>query len=388
MIKFITSKAAVNFNANDTGKVLFSVNEKVRFSVSDILVVDGYPDGACSDLLLSDVTATSIRLDWVNGSTNETGISIERSLNGVDFTEIHVTAAGVEFYVDEGLDSGVQYWYRVRAERSGYYSAYTDIEDATTESGIEAETTALVSRFDVAPSAALLALINTTIKGLKDDGVFAKINVGWLFGLHTPISSIQNIRRNDNNGTLFNSPTHTPKIGFTGDGATSYIALDFIPSQDAIEMQLGNESILFMSPQLGISDTRVIFGCQKTAAPISVFNLYYKVANFELMYLQSDGGTNNNINIGAGEYIGYIRSGTNVQGYKNGMASGSVDVVNQAALTPFQMTALCNSVNNTRSAFYDGSLALLVIGGGWTATDMANITARFKFFYDNIGSTF
>lgn len=85
------------------------------------------PDGSVSALTVTALDESSIKLDWTNGSTDETGISIERSLLGVLWTEIHVTAPGVATYTNTGLTSSTKYYYRVRAVKSGEYSNYSSI---------------------------------------------------------------------------------------------------------------------------------------------------------------------------------------------------------------------------------------------------------------------
>jgi len=75
------------------------------------------PDGDCSLLTAITYSATRINLAWTNGSTNESGISIERSLDGITFAEIIAVAAGTAVYANTGLDEATRYYYRVRAYR-------------------------------------------------------------------------------------------------------------------------------------------------------------------------------------------------------------------------------------------------------------------------------
>lgn len=85
------------------------------------------PNGAPSDLILTSLSSTSIRLDWTIGSTNHDGHSIERSTDGVNYTEIDTVTGATATFTDTGLTSGTYYYYRVRAYRGTAYSDYSNV---------------------------------------------------------------------------------------------------------------------------------------------------------------------------------------------------------------------------------------------------------------------
>ena len=80
---------------------------------------------APSNLTLS-TTKKKVRLSWVDNSSNETGFKIERSTDGVNFAQIATVAANVVTYQNNGLSSGVRYYYRVRATNGTGDSAYSN----------------------------------------------------------------------------------------------------------------------------------------------------------------------------------------------------------------------------------------------------------------------
>lgn len=90
------------------------------------------PNGDCTLLTAITYSTTRINLAWTNGSTNEDGISIERSLDGVTFAEITTVAAGTSVYADTPLTEATRYYYRVRAFRGTLYSNYSNTADDTT----------------------------------------------------------------------------------------------------------------------------------------------------------------------------------------------------------------------------------------------------------------
>jgi len=81
--------------------------------------------------LTIEVLDESLDLTWVNGSTNEEGITVERSSDGVNFAAIHTTAAGVTTYSDATAVPETEYSYRVRAFIGTSVSNYSNAVQAT-----------------------------------------------------------------------------------------------------------------------------------------------------------------------------------------------------------------------------------------------------------------
>ena len=90
------------------------------------------PLSAPSGLQAAAITGSQINLTWIDTVSNETGFKIERSTNGTVFSQIGAVAANVNLYVDTGLSSATQYWYRVRATNASGDSYFTAVAKATT----------------------------------------------------------------------------------------------------------------------------------------------------------------------------------------------------------------------------------------------------------------
>jgi hypothetical protein len=78
-------------------------------------------------------SATQVQLAWTDGDNTDTGIKVERSTDGTNFTQITVTAAHAAAYTDTGLAAGTRYYYRVRATNAAGDSAYSNVANATTQ---------------------------------------------------------------------------------------------------------------------------------------------------------------------------------------------------------------------------------------------------------------
>lgn len=90
---------------------------------------------APSGLEASILTNTSIELEWLDNSNNESGFSVERRL-GADgkWVQIATLPRNSTEYTDKSLSANVQYFYRVKVFDDVYYntSAYSEEIDVTT----------------------------------------------------------------------------------------------------------------------------------------------------------------------------------------------------------------------------------------------------------------
>jgi surface protein len=91
------------------------------------------PPTAPSSLTATAVSSSRIDLAWTNNALLYDGTKIERSTDGVNFTEITDVASGVTTYASTGLSASTQYYYRVRAYKGALNSAYSNTANATTQ---------------------------------------------------------------------------------------------------------------------------------------------------------------------------------------------------------------------------------------------------------------
>jgi len=69
-------------------------------------------------------TARSIRISWTDNSNNETGFTIQRSVNGGAFTLLVVTAANATSFTDVSVSTGNTYAYRIASTNGAGSSAF------------------------------------------------------------------------------------------------------------------------------------------------------------------------------------------------------------------------------------------------------------------------
>jgi hypothetical protein len=87
---------------------------------------------APTNLAATAASTSQINLAWQNNANNQSGFKIERSTDGVTFTQIASVGATVFAYSDTGRTAGTKYYYRVRATNSVGDSDYSNIASATT----------------------------------------------------------------------------------------------------------------------------------------------------------------------------------------------------------------------------------------------------------------
>jgi len=90
------------------------------------------PPAAPSNVSAAATACDQINLSWVDNSTNEDGFKIERSEDGVSFTQIAINGANENTYTETGLSENTAYWYRIRAYNQSGTSDYSNVDNDTT----------------------------------------------------------------------------------------------------------------------------------------------------------------------------------------------------------------------------------------------------------------
>lgn len=116
-----------------TYKEILGKNEAIRLTLEKLAdgIVISTVD-APTNLAATLDEECDIILTWTNNEDGD-AVSIERSEDGINYTVIHQTAAGVSTYTDTYLEELTRYWYRIRAIHYSNYSSYAAIDDAVTD---------------------------------------------------------------------------------------------------------------------------------------------------------------------------------------------------------------------------------------------------------------
>lgn len=109
---------------------LYGLNGTTASDLSNVVTATLAPVAPAS-LSATVVSATQIRLNWTDVS-GETGFRVERSLDGVNFTQIATVGTGVLTYSDATLNQNTTYIYRVRSSNAGGVSGPSPVASAKT----------------------------------------------------------------------------------------------------------------------------------------------------------------------------------------------------------------------------------------------------------------
>lgn len=83
--------------------------------IVDPSILEATPPAVPSNVSIGEVTSNSAQVSWSDNSDNEQGFKVERSSNGVNFSQVATVGTGTTSYLDTSLSNNTRYWYRVAA---------------------------------------------------------------------------------------------------------------------------------------------------------------------------------------------------------------------------------------------------------------------------------
>jgi len=93
---------------------------------------------------------------------------------------------------------------------------------------MQVETSAYFARFSSAPSETYRNALNQAIFRWKQAGLYSLLQDLWLFVAGTQADSLRNLISASRDATINGSPTFTANRGFSGLGASNYVAMPFL----------------------------------------------------------------------------------------------------------------------------------------------------------------
>ncbi|HET6251483.1 MAG TPA: NPCBM/NEW2 domain-containing protein [Tepidisphaeraceae bacterium] len=134
---------AVSINVNVTGVQVLTlianngIANNINYDHADwagakLLSSGLLPPTAPSGLSAVATLPTQVNLAWTNNGLTATGTLIQRSTDGVNFTQIASVGATVSSYADTTAAGGTAYTYRIAATNANGSSAFTPVATATT----------------------------------------------------------------------------------------------------------------------------------------------------------------------------------------------------------------------------------------------------------------
>jgi hypothetical protein len=125
-------------------------------------------------------------------------------------------------------------------------------------SGFEPEADTLFAAMTSQPDATRKALINGLIAGLKADGIWSQLDLFYITAAHDAQAALLNWK---SPGTFdliaVNSPGFTVDRGYTGDGASSRLRTQYIPSTHAVNLTQNSASAWVWSRTAAAASTTI-----------------------------------------------------------------------------------------------------------------------------------
>lgn len=111
------------------------------------------------------------------------------------------------------------------------------------------------------PSSAQKTKQNTLIQSLKDAGIWDLLDVFYVFATDgsSDFATLNWKSPSSNQCSKVNSPTFTSNLGFSGNGTSSYLNTNWIPSTNGVKYQLNNSSY-FTSVGVNIQSNSATIG--------------------------------------------------------------------------------------------------------------------------------
>ncbi len=104
------------------------------YSYSTVITVSLKKPEVPSNIAVTALSSSEIRIDWSDNSGTEMGFAVERKKNGSEFVEIVKLPSNTISYIDKGLNPNQQYFYRIRSYNENGYSSYSSSKSASTKS--------------------------------------------------------------------------------------------------------------------------------------------------------------------------------------------------------------------------------------------------------------
>jgi hypothetical protein len=254
--------------------------------------------------------------------------------------------------------------------------------------------TAIVAGFDSATNAWAAAvaatgsavsyprklLVDTLIKGLKTDGIWAKLDRLWIFAVENQKSALIDLVANTT-ATPVNSPTFTADRGYAGDGSSSYLNSNFNASTSGVQWTLNSAHIAAWDNTSRANSPIVISGAYDGSAVSDLMPWY---GGGVVTRINGGGLTGLTNGTSQGFFVGQRTSTSVVEGYRNNALCGSfADGSNHIINLPFFICA-----RNDGGGFSSGmadQVSMVSYGASFTGTEITNYYNRLRTYMTAVG---
>jgi methionine-rich copper-binding protein CopC len=252
----------------------------------------------------------------------------------------------------------------------------------TTTSGTSSEAQQFFDRI-TDPGATRKGYLETLIDGLVTDGIWTKLDALWMFAQDISGNALINLKSASFNATLVNAPTFTADQGYAGNGSSSYVRSNFVPSTAG-----GNYTQNSASGGIYIRTSR--------ATSNAYCDMGHRSGNrFTIIPRWSDGHNYSTVNAGAesdltaanaqGFHALSRTSNTEFLGYRNGTLVDT-ETSGSAALSTIEIFICAGNNAGSAADFSTDQIAAAFLGGGLDGTEVGNLSSRINAYMTSLGT--
>lgn len=246
---------------------------------------------------------------------------------------------------------------------------------------------AVIAAMPTTPNAARQKLIQTLVKGLLDDGIWAMLDILYLTAADASLNSLINwINPGTHDLTVVNlvAGQFTIDRGWTGNGVNGYLDTNYNPSTDGINFTLNDASIGAYC-RLNIQEDTVIIGCQAGGPGAYIYPRDSTYVGNSILSKLNDSSLGSVPNLDSkGFYIISRDVAAHKDIYKNTIKTEHIEVSTTIPNQNIYILGLNNG--GALQEISTNQIAEAHAGGGMTQTNVNNFTDRLETFMDAIGA--
>ena len=280
--------------------------------------------------------------------------------------------------VPSGAEIDVQVAYGVGDGRVSDWSA-TETVETTGGVSYDSATTAYVAAMTVKPTATRKTLLDQLVRGLKNDGIWSKLDALYVMASHDAQAARINVLNPAEVLAAVSSPTFTTDKGYNGDGSSSYLT-DAVDLSARAKFQQ-NDASMFVWVNAGATSNNALVGTFGGAPGAYIVPARASTAVMRSRLndaTSSDSGATITTPVGLST-ISRAASGTYTQ-YRGNSALATISVASTAEpAEPF-------CVGRSGGAYNPSRVAVTGFGAALTATEVTLLHTRLNDYLGAIGA--
>jgi len=264
---------------------------------------------------------------------------------------------------------------------TGAYSMELDVTSLSTTYG--STYTTVYNAMTNKPTTDIAAAQNTMVESLVDGGVWAKLDVFYLFAQYSNDDSealINWVNPGTNDASAVSSPSWTSLEGYTGDGVADYINTNFVPSTEGVNYATNDASAfmyirnnvaedMFDMSVIGSGDNKLICRARGSADQI-----FYGLN-------QTSGNTQTNADSRGLFY--YERTASNsTEGFRNNVSLGT-DATASSGRPNLAVYVLAQNNNGSPGSYSTHQISIAGLGGSLTSGQRLTLMNAIETYMDS-----